>query len=423
MRTFFTSPAHWKPRKWLFWIHLYTGLAVGLLALVVGLSGAALVYLPEIEGTAHQATAPVARAMPLGELARGVLEHYPGFEIEDVRFNTAGDVVELQIQKAERGKGKQKARLPGTDLRLAVDPETGAVVQVIDRRAGVWGFLRDLHHNLLAGKTGRMVNGIGALALLLLCMTGAVIWWPGPRLWKQRAMIQRGTTWKRFNWDLHHAGGFWLAVGLAFFAFTGVEYGFPEATRGVLYSVTGGAARAKKPHGTVEKGRQADLALVVKQAQAAVPDGHIARIRMPEKASEPFEVRMKTAFDGREQGNNKVFVDRATGEVILVDRFDRLSLASRAIDLLGPLHNARFMTLNQMSVVLRLPWILFGLAPGMFFITGFLMWWNRVVSKKWTALLQPAADMPARTGRARQWVRVAGIAAAMLLAARWIWAE
>src|SRR5207302_2241133 len=33
----------------------------------------------------------------------------------------------------------------------------------------------DLHENLLAGSTGRVANGIGAMSLTLLCLTGAVI--------------------------------------------------------------------------------------------------------------------------------------------------------------------------------------------------------------------------------------------------------
>ena len=37
----------------------------------------------------------------------------------------------------------------------------------------------DLHENLLTGSTGQAANGIGAICLTLLCLTGAAIWWPG----------------------------------------------------------------------------------------------------------------------------------------------------------------------------------------------------------------------------------------------------
>ena len=38
-----------------------------------------------------------------------------------------------------------------------------------------------LHDNLLSGETGRRINGLGALFVTLLCVTGAIIWWPGTR--------------------------------------------------------------------------------------------------------------------------------------------------------------------------------------------------------------------------------------------------
>src|ERR1700675_4212471 len=34
----------------------------------------------------------------------------------------------------------------------------------------------DLHENLLFGTNGRFVNGIGAICVIVLCLTGAVIW-------------------------------------------------------------------------------------------------------------------------------------------------------------------------------------------------------------------------------------------------------
>jgi len=36
-------------------------------------------------------------------------------------------------------------------------------------------WLVDLHENLLFGMTGRRVNGVGAICLTLLCLTGAIL--------------------------------------------------------------------------------------------------------------------------------------------------------------------------------------------------------------------------------------------------------
>src|SRR5262245_30828373 len=43
-------------------------------------------------------------------------------------------------------------------------------------RATFW--LLDLNCNRLSGETGRLVNGVGAFAMLARAATGLVIWWP-----------------------------------------------------------------------------------------------------------------------------------------------------------------------------------------------------------------------------------------------------
>jgi uncharacterized iron-regulated membrane protein len=53
-----------------------------------------------------------------------------------------------------------------------------------------------LHENLLSGTTGRFVNGIGAVCLTLLCLTGAVIWWPGTKHWRRSLTV---------DWSAHFA--------------------------------------------------------------------------------------------------------------------------------------------------------------------------------------------------------------------------
>ena len=48
----------------------------------------------------------------------------------------------------------------------------------------------DLHDNLLNGPTGRRVNGVGALALLMLCTSGLIIWWPGASRWRRSVLVE-----------------------------------------------------------------------------------------------------------------------------------------------------------------------------------------------------------------------------------------
>jgi len=88
--------------------------------------------------------------------------------------------------------------------------------------------LMELHDDLLGGPTGRSINGIGALLILILAVTGIIVWWPGIRTWKRSLTVRRHTGWQRFAWDLHSMVGFWSFAFLIVFALSGAYLGNPD---------------------------------------------------------------------------------------------------------------------------------------------------------------------------------------------------
>jgi uncharacterized iron-regulated membrane protein len=89
-------------------------------------------------------------------------------------------------------------------------------------------WLVNLHTNLLLGSTGRLVNGIGASCLILLCLTGAVIWWPGIKHWRRSLTVSAGANFARLNWDLHSALGFWCFVFVLVWGVSGLYFALPQ---------------------------------------------------------------------------------------------------------------------------------------------------------------------------------------------------
>lgn len=87
--------------------------------------------------------------------------------------------------------------------------------------------LADLHENLLAGRTGRLVNGIGSCFVTLLSLTGAIIWWPGVRNWRRSTTIKWKANFPRLNWDLHSAIGFWCWFFVLVWGISGIYFCFP----------------------------------------------------------------------------------------------------------------------------------------------------------------------------------------------------
>jgi uncharacterized iron-regulated membrane protein len=265
-------------RKILFQLHLWVGIGVGLYVAAISVSGSAIVCRREISRIASRpmrVAAPVGRRrMPPEEIEQRIVRTYPGYQILSLREPQRWDSPDLAVLE---NRQERIARLfdpyTGTDLG---DPRPGAV--------RVLGWLADLHDNLLAGLTGRIWNGIGAFFVVVMCATGALIWWPGIRNWRRGMRIRPRARFARLNWDLHSAVGFWCVIFVLIWGVSGVFLCFPGTLDSFL----------------------------------------------------SFPLRL--------------WINRL--------HFGRFNAATEAL------------------------WTILGLSPGILAVTGALMWWNRVLSKK-----------------------------------------
>jgi hypothetical protein len=89
-------------------------------------------------------------------------------------------------------------------------------------------WLVNLHENLLSGSTGRLVNGIGAISVTSLGLTGAIIWWPGIKHWRRSLTVSWGASFARIMWDLHSALGFWCFLFIMVWGISGIYFSFPQ---------------------------------------------------------------------------------------------------------------------------------------------------------------------------------------------------
>lgn len=367
-------------RRVVFYLHLWVGVGIGLFLLVIGLSGALLVYSEELQlGIPERASVPAR--LGVEEAASMVLASHPGYELHAARFDDSGNAIGLQLKSVSRG-----------DLHVVLDPATGQSVRAIDRQTGAWRWLRDLHHDLLAGKTGRKINGLLGAALFFLVVTGAILWWPGVALWRKRLGFQPNANWKRRNWDLHTVLGLWLALPLAFFGFTGFQFAFPETADGILRAVTGAPAPPAKQKIMAPASRTgtewAQASRLITAAQEAIPGGRVAQLRFARKPGEPVEARVKTTLDMHWHGHSRVWLDPVTAEVLHAEDFRNLHFGNKVALAIRQIHKGHVTAPGGWGTVVRFLWIPVGVLPGLLFVTGFLMWWNRALSKRFRTKAQ-----------------------------------
>ena len=171
-------------RRALFQVHLWVGVLVGLYVFLVCLTGAALVFRLDMQRIVHPQLFTPSAGEPAEAIAilDSLKAHYPRYRISGIDAPTTGRPTYLAyVMDGERF------------LTVLVDPVTATVLGELPERSIV-RTLQDLHFDLLAGRTGRVVNGAGALLLLVLCVTGVVIWWPGIANWRRGFVVTRGAT-------------------------------------------------------------------------------------------------------------------------------------------------------------------------------------------------------------------------------------
>lgn len=284
------SPHHTFLRRALFQLHMWIGIALGLYIVMISVTGSAIVFRREANIWLVPRSVPSTEGVKLtgDDLLAAARRVYPDHEVKKVN----------EPRRADRPVNVSLERNGETSERI-FDPY--AVADMGDpypRTLRVMEWLVDLHDNLLAGTTGRFVNGLAGILVTALFVSGAVIWWPGRRRWRQSMIVGPPAKSRRFAWQLHSAFGFWSLALLLVWAITAVYFAFPTPI---------------------------------------------------EKAIDYFDTELTDS--------------NRPGEPVLL--------------WLIQLHFGRFG-----GLWIRFLWAFLGLLPAVLFISGFILWWTRVVRRR-----------------------------------------
>lgn len=207
-------------RRALFQVHLWMGIGLGLYILLISVSGSAIVLRPQMSRWLIPSQVPSTEGVELtgAALEARVAEIY------------AADYTVARVVPSERegratyvallnADGEEETRFfdqyAGTDLGSTY-PWPVATVEWLTR----------LHDELLMGRQGRKLNGIGGILFLAMTLSGVIIWWQGSRRWHEGLLIRRAST-RSFNWQLHSFLGFWSLAMMFIWGLTSVYFAWP----------------------------------------------------------------------------------------------------------------------------------------------------------------------------------------------------
>jgi uncharacterized iron-regulated membrane protein len=356
-------------------VHLWTGAGLALLLIPISLSGGLLVWHDQIDSVLNPRRYAVTGAevsQPpttyLTKAADATANTDAGLRPAAMRYPEPGWPVQVTMRVQPRDDGGR----PRTAI-VFLDPPTGAVLDVMDFRSSLIGFLHGFHENLtLPQYSGRQIIGWVGIGMLTLSLTGIWLWWP------RASGFLHGLRWARsprFTFNLHHLLGFWISIPLAVVSSTGIYLAFPQTAREVTSSVA--TMNQQGPRGFGEVARQTTL----------TPDHVLDIARQAELNAKPLMLFLPVQQRGERSPAWRVQMSRIdSGEVVTVMVDDR---SGRAAPTIAPQAGDRAASWirwihegSHSGPVWAVIVFLTGTFPTIFAVTGATMWLRKRADRK-----------------------------------------
>lgn len=198
-------------RQFVYKLHLWLSLPLGVIITLTCLSGAILVFKAEIRNALG-----MPAVLPQHNIARhaGVSHAHKGVDFAHARGSAAKDD---HGRMAERNHG-----------HAVKDAGRGTTT-----KRDFFSYVMRFHTSLYLGTTGRLVVTYVTLFFVAILATGLWIWWPRSRKqWAAHLRVAMGKGVRRLVYDLHANLGFYVTLWLLLLALTGATFGLHLLPKG-----------------------------------------------------------------------------------------------------------------------------------------------------------------------------------------------
>jgi uncharacterized iron-regulated membrane protein len=232
-----------RRKHWLT-VHLWLGLALGLLLSIYGITGSILVFHEEIDEWLNselltvKASEPSAPYQPLAAI----------FEAGRQAMPVQAKHTFATYPRNAEAAFKLRYTVAAADgvsetWQVAVDPYTAKVTgkRLQDRSDRLIpktfiDFIFKLHYALLINShdVSTVVVGLSGVLLIISVLTGVIAWWPLTGRWRQALTVKAKASAERLHYDLHKTAGFYTALAMVPVLFSGVYMVLPHNVVPVL---------------------------------------------------------------------------------------------------------------------------------------------------------------------------------------------
>lgn len=372
-------------RKFFTKLHRWLSIPLGAVITVVSLTGALLVFEAEITRALDPHLYRVA-------VPPGAPRLTPSQLVDSIRRQLPDSLELTALELPADPAASCMASFRGVARRtLGVDPYTGEVLGWTKQPA-FFQSVRKLHRWLLDAPAsrgeesiGKRVVGIATLLLVVILVSGLVIWIPRSRkALKNRLTISWRHGLRRFWYDSHVALGFYATLLLLVMALTGLTWSFGWY-RTAAYALFGGSPRQEtvqqtarqeetRPEAAQPTPHEADAAVgidlrawdrVAEELRRRYPDGRSITLSHG-------EARIVTSSPSRMRREDKVRFDPADGTLRQIVRYDELPRAQRLRGWFYALHTGTWG-----GLLTRILYFAAALIGASLPLTGYYLWLRR----------------------------------------------
>jgi len=248
-------------------------------------------------------------------------------------------------------------------------------------RSDPWGsymmsWLYELHMHLLAGETGSLIVGWSGFVVLVLLVSGLIVWWSRGSWRKGLAFKRKAASIRRLR-DIHKLSGLWSLVLLFLLAGTGAFLALPDIKTTLFTAAIAAPDTVPSPRSTASSGQQVPISIALAAAHKALPDARLAFIDVPDGGDKPIRMRMQVPGDPHFRfPGSFIFVDQYSGRVLAVHDVRSGNTATAVNSRVRPIHDGSIGSLwgRVLAVIL-------GFVPLLLFVTGILHWRRRLAAR------------------------------------------
>ncbi|WP_211466738.1 PepSY domain-containing protein [Collimonas silvisoli] len=293
--------------------HRWTGLSLGLIMVLIAVTGAGMVFRPQLDPIINRdqlrVTACHAR-LPLDALIANAHAANPqGGALTYIRLYSATDSV---------------ARIRFSDDKwVNVNPCSGAVLGQDDRYGGLFGTLA-LLHSLRFVANGNLIAGALTLALIvMLILGGLVVWWSGTRY------SGRKPSFRAYPQQLHKTIAPYASLILLTSALTGLPQAF-EWCRNGIYLLTGSPLPASVTQSVTPTGAQRlPTEFIWQRALSLLPQASQAQLHFSGKPGDAVDIRLVGSDAPHAQAFSYLTLNPYTGQVLHFTPYAKNSLGEK----------------------------------------------------------------------------------------------